>query len=145
MVAQPHPPRVRALQGLVVIDVERLEGEVMPLCCCCSHFNSHNQARGHRTGSSHSRAEEYPSENHKQPKMVHAYITADAVHASTRNMYNLKSGVSPRCARSIPGAYVSLLAPGKIDYTPCHPRKTTTYIFHVVSITTHTHDRRKSI
>ena len=43
------------------------------------------------------------------------------------------------------GAYVSLLAPGKTDYTACHPRKTTTYILHVVPITTHTHDRRKSI
>ena len=42
------------------------------------------------------------------------------------------------------GAYVSLLAPGKTDYTACHPRKTTTYILHVVPITTHTHDRRKS-
>ena len=31
------------------------------------------------------------------------------------------------------------------DYTACHPRKTTTYILHVVPITTHTHDRRKSI
>ena len=43
------------------------------------------------------------------------------------------------------GAYVSLLAPGKTDYTACHPRKATTYILHVVPITTHTHDRRKSI
>ena len=43
------------------------------------------------------------------------------------------------------GAYVSLLAPGKTDDTACHPRKTTTYILHVVSITTHTHDRRKPI
>ena len=43
------------------------------------------------------------------------------------------------------GAYVSLLAPGETDYTACHPRKTTTYILNVVSITTHTHDRRKSI
>ena len=43
------------------------------------------------------------------------------------------------------GAYVSLLAPGKYDYTACHPRKTTTYILHVVPITTHTHDRCKSI
>ena len=41
--------------------------------------------------------------------------------------------------------YLPLLAPGKTDYTACHPRKTTTYISHVVSITTHTHDRRKSI
>ena len=31
--------------------------------CCCSQINSHNQIRGHRTGSSHSGAEEYPREN----------------------------------------------------------------------------------
>ena len=43
------------------------------------------------------------------------------------------------------GSYVSLLAPGKTDCTACHPRKTTTYILHVVSITTNAHDRRKSI
>ena len=43
------------------------------------------------------------------------------------------------------GAYVSVLAPGNTDHTACHPRKTTMYILHAVSITTHTHDRRKSI
>ena len=43
------------------------------------------------------------------------------------------------------GAYVPLLAPGKTDYTACHPRKTATCILHVVAITTHTHDTRKSI
>ena len=43
------------------------------------------------------------------------------------------------------GAYVSLLTPGETKYSDCHPRKTTTYTLHVVSITTHTHDRRKSI
>ena len=43
------------------------------------------------------------------------------------------------------GAYVSLLASVKTGYTACHPRKTTTYILHVASITTDTHDRRKSI
>ena len=32
MVAQSHLPRVRALQGWLVIDVERLEGEVLSLC-----------------------------------------------------------------------------------------------------------------
>ena len=30
------------------------------------------------------------------------------------------------------GAYVSLLAAGKTDFTACRPRKTTTYILHVV-------------
>ena len=74
-----------------------------PCCCCCSYINSHSQVRGHRTGSSRSGAEEYPREKHK-PKVVHAYITADAIHASTRNIYSgvkVKSGVSLRCARSI--------------------------------------------
>ena len=36
------------------------------------------------------------------------------------------------------GAYVSLLAPGKTDYTACHPRKTTTYILHVLIVSTRT-------
>ena len=41
---------------------------------CCSHINSHNQVRGHRTGSSHSGVEEYPTgKTHTQPKVVHAY------------------------------------------------------------------------
>ena len=43
------------------------------------------------------------------------------------------------------GAYVSLVTPRETNYSDCHRRKTTTYILHVVSITTHTHDRRKSI
>ena len=43
------------------------------------------------------------------------------------------------------GAYVSLLTPGETKYSDCHPRKITTCILHVVSITTHTHDRHKSI
>ena len=43
-----------------------------------------------------------------------------------------------RCIRLITRAW-------KTDYySACQPRKTTTYILHVVSITTHTHDRRKS-
>ena len=32
-------------------------------CCCCCQINSHNQVRGHRTGSRHSGAEEYRKEN----------------------------------------------------------------------------------
>ena len=43
-----------------------------------------------------------------------------------------------RCIRLITRSW-------KTDCTACHPRKTTTYILHVVSTTTHTHDRRKSI
>ena len=40
----------------------------VPGCCCCSHINSHNQVRGHRTGSSQSGAEEYPRENTHNPR-----------------------------------------------------------------------------
>ena len=40
-------------------------------CCrCCSHINSHNQVLGHRTGSSHSGAEEYPMEKHTQTNPI---------------------------------------------------------------------------
>ena len=42
------------------------------------------------------------------------------------------------------GEYVSLFAARKTDYAACHPRKTTTYILHVVPITARTRDRRKS-
>ena len=75
-------------------------------------------------------------------------------------------GNQPTMCQVRTGAYVSLLAPGKTDYTACHPRKTTryhvyisrstyhatqgrlrgtTYISHAVPITTHTHNRRKSV
>ena len=44
------------------------------------------------------------------------------------------------------GAYVSLLTPGGTKNSDCHPRRTTTYILHVVYITPHTHNRHvKSI
>ena len=58
----------------------------------------------------------------------------------------VKSGVSLRCATSRPvhTSHYSRLEKPHI-YSDCHPSKTTTYILHVVSITTHTHDRHKSI
>ena len=47
--------------------------------CCCSHINSHNPVRGHRTGSSHSGAEEYPREALGKPVSVRtAAINANA-------------------------------------------------------------------
>ena len=112
-------------------------------CCCCSHINSHNQVRNHRTGSRHSRSEEYPREKHKQPKVVHAYITADGIHVSTRNK-KIEIGSQSTMCQVQAGAYVSLLMPGGTKYSDCHSWKTTTYILHVISITTHTHDGRKS-
>ena len=71
-------------------------------CCCCSHINLHNQVHGHRTSSSYSGAEEYPrGKNKNKPKVVHAYITADAIDASARIIKRVKSGASLRCARSV--------------------------------------------
>ena len=92
----------------------------------CNMLLSHNQVRGHSTGSSHSGVEEYPREKkHKQDKKKVVsqhrtwYIIADAIHASARKIQKVKSGVRLRCCRSVlPGAYVSLLAAGKTDYTP---------------------------
>ena len=113
-------------------------------CCCCSHMNSHNQVRGHRTGSSHSGAEEYPREKHKQTKGG-ARISQLTQLMPPPETYKIEIGSQPTMCQVHIGAYVLLLAPGKTDYTACHPRKTTTYMLHVVPITTHRHNRRKSI
>ena len=60
--------------------------------------------------------------------------------------YKSEVGSQPTTCQVNTGAYVSLFAPGKTDYnTACYPGKTTTCILHIVPITTHTHDRRKSI
>ena len=97
-------------------------------CCCCSHINSHNQVRGHTTGSIHSGAEEYPREKHKQRKVVHANISQltqfmppPETDKSERESQSTMCQVYNWCIR-----YVSLLAPGKTGCTACHPRKTTT-------------------
>ena len=69
---------------------------------------SHNQVRAHRTGSSHSGAEEYPREKHTQPKVVHGvYITADAINSCLHQKHiKVKLGVYDvpgpcRCIRLI--------------------------------------------
>ena len=59
--------------------------------------------------------------------------------------YEIEIGSHSTACQVNIGAYVSSLAPGKTDYIACNPRKTTTYILHVVSINADTHDRRKSI
>ena len=50
-------------------------GWLVQHCCCCSHMNSHNQVRGHRTGSSHSGAEEYPREKHTHNPRWYTHIS----------------------------------------------------------------------
>ena len=63
-----------------------MEELLLLLMLLVSHFNSQNDIRGHKTGSSHYEAKEYLREKHNQPKVLHAYITADATHAFTKNV-----------------------------------------------------------
>ena len=58
--------------------------------------------------------------------------------------YQSEIGRQPAMCQVHTGAYVSLHAPEKNVSPACHPGKTTTYIFHVAPITTHTHVRLKS-
>ena len=45
------------------------------LLCCCFHINSHDQVRGHRTGSSHSGAKEYPREKIQTNQRWYSHIS----------------------------------------------------------------------
>ena len=49
--------------------------EGLPRSVCCSHIYSHNQVRGHRTGSSHSGAEEYPREKTQTNQRWYTHIS----------------------------------------------------------------------
>ena len=82
-----------------------------------------------------------PGKTHTQPKVVHAYQGISQLTQFMPPPETYKSEIwsqSTMCQVQA-GAYVSLLTPGETKYSDCHPRKTTTYILHVVSITTHTH------
>ena len=78
---------------------------------CCSRSNSHNRFRGHRTGSIHCGAEEHSREKPLKPKVVHEYGIYHSWRNSCLNQKRVKvkskhvkveSGVSLRCARSMP-------------------------------------------
>ena len=114
--------------------------QVVVVVCYCSHINSHDQVRGHRTGSSHSGAEEYPQgKNTNKPKVVHAYtyITADAIHASARKIQKNEFESQPTMCQVHTCAHVSILAPEKTDYTACHSEKTTTFQEYITRSTYH--------
>ena len=107
-------------------------------CCCCrSHINSHNQVRGHRTGSSHSGAEEYPRENtHTTQARWYTHISQLTQFMPPPETYKSEIGSQSTMCQVQAGPYVSLLTPGGTKYSDCHLSKTNTYILHVVSITT---------
>ena len=74
-------------------------------CCCCSHTNSHNQVRGHRTGSSHSGA---PGKTHTTQGGTRIYHRW-RISCLHQKHIKVKSGVSLRCARSRPEVYASMM------------------------------------
>ena len=84
--------------------------------------------------------------NTNQTKVVHAYITADAIHTSTRNIYKVKSGVSLRCVRSIlvHTSHYSRLEKPTIPLAT-QERLPRIYCTQHLRITPHMHVRPKSI
>jgi len=113
--------------------------------CCCSHINSHNPVRG-VTGLVPVTLEQRNTlgKNTNNPRL-YTHKSQLTQFMPPPETYKSEIGSQYTMCQVHTGAYVSLLAPEKTDYTACHRRKTTTYISHVVSITTHTHNRRKSI
>ena len=85
---------------------------------------------------SHSGAEEYPREKHEQKQRWYTHTSQLTQFMPPPETYKSEIGSQPTTCQVHTGAYVSLLAPGNPTiYTACHPRKTTTYILHVVPIT----------
>ena len=91
-------------------------------CCCCSHIISHKQVRGHRTGSSHSGAEEYPRENTHNPRW-YTHISQLTQFMPPPVTYKGEIGSQSTMCQVQAGAYVSLLMPGETKYSDCRPSK----------------------
>ena len=85
-----------------------------------------------------------PGKNTHNPRW-YTHISQLAQFMPPPETYKSEIGSQSTMCQVHAGACVSLLTPGETKYSDCHPSKTTTYILHVVSITTHTHDRHKSI
>ena len=98
-----------------------------PTINCCSHIiNSHDQVRGHRSGSSHSGAEEYPRGNTNNPRW-YTHISQLTYFMPPSETYKSEIGSQSTMCQVHTGEYVSFLTPGETDLTACRPRKTTTY------------------
>ena len=69
---------------------------VVQQCCCCSHINSHNQVRGHRTGSSHSGAGNYPRENTNKQRW-YTHIIKIKIHSSCEIEYFVETHLCKLC------------------------------------------------
>ena len=112
--------------------------------CCCSHINSHNQVRGHRTGSSYSGAEGYPKGKTLTKQRWCTYISQLTQFMPPTKAHKSEIGSKPTMCQVHTVAYISLLAPGK----PTIPLATQDYHVYITRCTyhyAHTHVRRKSI
>ena len=96
----------------------------------CCHINLHNQVRGHRTGSSHSGAEEYPRENTHTPRW-YTHISQLTQFMPPPEAYKSEIGSQSTMCQVQAGAYVSLLTPEETKYSDCHPRKIATYLVYI--------------
>ena len=85
-----------------------------------------------------------PGKNTHNPRW-YTHISQPTQFMPPPETYKSEIGSQSTMCQFQAGPCVSLLTPGETKYSDCHPRKTTTYTLHVISITTHTHDRRKSI
>ena len=92
-------------------------------CCCSSHINSHNQVRGHRTGSSHSGVEEYPREKTQTNQRWYTHISELTQFMPPPETYKSEIGSQPTMCQIHTGAYVSLLVPGKNRLYRLPPKK----------------------
>ena len=78
-----------------------------------------------------------PGKKHKQTKGGYTHISQLTQFMPSPETYKSEIGSQPTMRQVHTGAYVSLLAPGKTDYTACHPRNTTGYHVYIARSTYH--------
>ena len=114
--------------------------------CCCSHINSHNQVRGHRTGSSHSGAEEYPRRKTQTNQRWYTHISQLTQFMPPPETINRESAYDvPGLSILVHTSHYSRLGKPTIPFATQERLARMYCSYMIVPITTRTHDRRKSI
>ena len=85
---------------------------------------------GHRTGSSHSGAEEYPTGKTQTNQRWYTHTSQLTQLMPPPETYKSEIWSQPTMCQVHTGAYVSLLAPGKPTIPLATQEKTTTYIYY---------------
>ena len=98
------------------------------------HINSHNQSPWSQDRFQALWGEGTPHRKNTNQRW-YTHISQLTKFMPPPEKYKSEVGSQPTMCQVHTGTYVSLLAPGKTDYTAYHPRKTTTYMLHVVPIT----------